>query len=85
MVIYTNSTRLSRAACNSSTRPVHVAEPVGRFFLDTCTRQIERQLEKLSNPGFGGTARVEATEYFADLLTVYEERSGQPCAPDWTA
>ena len=62
--------------------PVSVGEIANRVFLDTCDRQILRQIEKLSSPRLGGSTRIEASEYLAGLLVAYEEAAGRPWSPD---
>jgi hypothetical protein len=59
-------------------RPRHIAEIATTVFLVTCEHQIRRQIEKLSNPAFGGSSRIEAQEYLADILVAYEEVAGRP-------
>ena len=58
--------------------PRHIGEIAGKVFLEVCEKQILRQIEKLSNPAFGGSARVEATEYLSGLLVAYKETIGRP-------
>lgn len=58
--------------------PRHIGEITAKMLLDTCEKQILRQIEKLSNPAFGGSAPVEAQEYLQRFLIAFEEAAGRP-------
>lgn len=62
----------------SSQGPRPIGEIAAKVFLDACESQILRQIEKLSNPAFGGSARVEARKYLAGLTVAYKEAAGHP-------
>lgn len=81
MKIYTTPTHITSRQCEIDRRygrTVHISEPTGSLFLNATNKQIWLQLEKLSNPAFGGTGRVQAKEYLAGLLVAYEEATGTP-------
>ncbi len=77
MSIITNPARVS----TRSSDPVHVGTLADDIVLRATTRQIERQLEKLTNPAFGGAGHVAATEFLAALLVIYEEKTGRAWSP----
>ena len=81
MKIYADDTGIATRHADRAAGPVHISNPSDRVFLDTCTRQIFYQIEKLSSPRLGGAARIEAQEYLSGILVAYEEAAGQPWSP----